>query len=236
MRRLYKANDRGVGRLDWLDTRYSFSFADWHDPSRMGFRALRVLNEDHIAPGTGFGRHAHRDMEIVTVVLAGALAHEDSSGARATLRAGDVQRMTAGRGVAHSEFNASQDETLHLLQIWILPAERGATPSHADVRGLFPVGADAKPGLRALATAAGSGGALEIGQDAAVYGGRVGEGAPIEHVVREGRGVYVHAVRGQLLVDGTPLDPGDALTVEDEAGVTFTSNDGPADFLLFDLA
>lgn len=236
MRKLFKANDRGASRLDWLDTRYSFSFANWHDPSRMGFRALRVLNEDHIAPGTGFGRHAHRDMEILTVVLEGALAHEDSSGARATLRAGDVQRMTAGRGVAHSEFNASDDETLHLLQIWILPAERGAAPSHADVRGLFPIGPDAKPGLRALATAAGSGGALEIGQDAAVYGGRVQADAPLDYAIAEGRGVYLHAVRGDLVANGTALEPGDALAIEAEATLTLSSTTGSADFLLFDLA
>lgn len=235
MKTLYKANDRGVSRLDWLDTRYSFSFADWHDPDRMGFRSLRVLNEDRIAPGTGFGRHSHRDMEIVTVVLGGALRHEDSSGGSAVLRAGDVQRMTAGRGVAHSEYNASNEEELHLLQIWILPQTRGATPSHADVRGLFPVDAEAKAGLRALATAAGAGGELEIQQDAAIYAGRVTASAGLRHEIAAGRGVWIQAVRGSLIANGVALAPGDGLALEDEAGVEVRA-DATADFLLFDLA
>ena len=235
MQKLFKAGDRGTERLDWLDTRYSFSFADWHDPSRMGFRSLRVLNEDRISPGTGFGRHGHRDMEILTVVLEGALAHEDSSGARAILRAGDVQRMSAGRGVSHSEWNASSDEALHLLQIWIVPSERGAAPSHAEARGLFPVDEHAPAGLRMLATPASNDGALDIGQDAVVYAGRVVDGSPLDYPIEEGRGVFVHAVRGRLLVNGTPLDTGDALALEDESVLKVTA-DRPADFLLFDLA
>jgi len=235
MQRLFKASDRGTERLDWLDTRYSFSFAGWHDPSRMGFRSLRVLNEDRIAPGRGFDRHAHRDMEILTVVLEGALSHEDSSGSRALLRAGDVQRMSAGRGVAHSEWNASNEEALHLLQIWILPSERGAEPSHAEARGLFPVNEEAPVGLRTLVAPAGDGGALDIGQDATVYAGRVLTGTPLDHAIEEDRGAFVHAVRGRLIVNGTPLEPGDALALEGESGLKF-SGDPSADFLLFDLA
>lgn len=235
MLKLFKANDRGVGRLDWLDARYSFSFADWHDASRMGFRSLRVLNEDRIAPASGFGRHGHQDMEILTVVLDGALAHEDSSGARATLRAGDVQRMTAGRGVTHSEWNASDVEALHLLQIWILPAERGTPPSHAEARGLFPIEANAPAGLRALAKPAGSGASLEIGQDASIHAGRVTGSHPLEYEIAKGRGVFVQAVRGQLIVNRLPLAPGDGLAIEDEPRVTLTG-ESPADFLLFDLA
>ena len=235
MQKLFKASDRGADRLDWLDTRYSFSFAGWHDPSRMGFRSLRVLNEDRIAPGTGFDRHSHRDMEILTVVLEGALVHEDSSGSGAILRAGDVQRMSAGRGISHSEWNASKEEALQLLQVWIVPSERGAEPSHAEARGLFPVDEEAPAGLRTLVAAAGAGSALEIGQDAAVYGGRVLADAPIHHAIEEGRGAFVHAVRGRLFVNGTPLEPGDALALEGEPGLEF-SGDPSADFLLFDLA
>jgi redox-sensitive bicupin YhaK (pirin superfamily) len=235
MQKLFKASDRGADRLDWLDTRYSFSFAGWHDPSRMGFRSLRVLNEDRIAPGMGFGSHPHHDMEILTVVLDGALAHEDSSGSGAILRAGDVQRMSAGRGVSHSEWNASNDEALHLLQIWVQPARRGLAPSHAEARGLFPVGEEAPAGLHTLVTPAGAGGALEIGQDATVYGGRVLSGTPLQYAIKEGRGVFVHAVRGRLFVNDTHLDPGDALALEGESGLEL-AGDPSADFLLFDLA
>ncbi len=235
MQQLFKASDRGADRLDWLDTRYSFSFADWHDPSRMGFRSLRVLNEDRIAPGMGFGRHAHRDMEILTVVLEGELSHEDSAGSKAILRAGDIQRMSAGRGVSHSEWNASSEEALHLLQIWIMPRERGGQPSHAEAHGLFPMGEASPPGLRTLVTPARDGTALEIGQDAAVYAGRVLADAPLHHLIEAGRGAFVHAVRGRLEVNGTPLEPGDALALEGESELSF-SGDPTADFLLFDLA
>ena len=234
MQKLFKASGRGAECLDWLDTRYSFSFAGWRDPSRMGFRSLRVLNEDRIAPGMGFGSHPHRDMEILTVVLDGALVHEDSSGSGAILRAGDVQRMSAGRGIRHSEWNASNDEALHLLQIWIQPARRGMTPSHAEASGLFPVDEDEPAGMRTLVAPAGAGGPLEIGQDAAVYGGRVLAGTPLHHAVEEGRGVFVHAVRGRLFVNDRPLEAGDALALEYESALEL-AGDPSADFLLFDL-
>lgn len=235
MQKLFKASDRGVDRLGWLDTRYSFSFAGWHDPSRMGFRSLRVLNEDRIAPGAGFERHGHRDMEILTVVLDGELAHEDSSGTKTILRAGDVQRMSAGRGVTHSERNASNEKALHLLQIWIVPREHGTEPSHAEARGAFPVGEGAPVGLRKLVAPAEDTGALDIGQDAVVYAGRVVAGTELAHPIEVGRGVFVHALRGRLLVNGTLLEEGDALALEDEPGLEFTA-DRSADFLLFDLA
>ncbi len=234
MRKYFKASDRGAERLDWLETRYSFSFAGWHDPSRMGFRSLRVLNEDRIAPAMGFGRHAHRDMEILTVVLEGELAHEDSSGSHAILRAGDVQRMSAGRGVTHSEWNASNEDPLHLLQIWILPSERGTEPSHAEARALFPVGDEAPAGWRTLVARDGNGGALEIGQDASVQAGRVLSDAPLHYAIEPGRGAYVHVVRGRLRVDGALLEPGDALAVEGESELEFRGETA-ADFLLFDL-
>ena len=235
MQKLFKASDRGVERLDWLDTRYSFSFAGWHDPARMGFRSLRVLNEDRIAPGKGFGRHGHQDMEILTVVLEGALLHEDSSGARATLRAGDVQRMSAGRGVTHSEWNASEDEALHLLQIWIQPARRGLAPTHAEASGLFPVEEAAPADLRTLVSPTGAADALSIGQDATVYGGRVEAGVPIEYAINEGRGVYVHVIHGPVSVNGTLLDAGDALALEEESKLEISGN-STSEFLLFNLA
>jgi redox-sensitive bicupin YhaK (pirin superfamily) len=231
----YAASDRGIGRLDWLDTRYSFSFADWHDSSRMGFRSLRVLNDDRVAPGAGFDLHSHRDMEILTVVLEGSLKHEDSSGAHTILHAGDVQCMSAGRGIAHSEWNASNDESLHLLQIWILPAERRTPPSHAEALGLFPVGADAPAGQRILTSASGAAGALSIGQDAVIRAGRATGSEPFEYEIARGRGVFVHAVRGPLVVNGTALGEGDGLAIEDESRVTLAA-DASADFLLFDLA
>lgn len=235
MQKLFKANERGKDQLEWLDTRYSFSFAGWHDPSRMGFRSLRVLNEDQIAPGMGFGNHPHRDMEIVTVVLEGALAHEDSSGSGAILRPGDVQRMSAGTGIIHSERNASDNETLRLLQIWIQPARRGLAPSHAEARGLFPVDPESPAVLRKIVAPVGGDGALEIAQDVSVYGARVLAGQPLHHAIGKDRGVFIHAVRGRSIANGTPLEAGDALALEDEPDLEMTG-DPSADFLLFDLA
>jgi len=232
---LHPSEERGRTGMDWLESRHSFSFAGWHEPGRMGFRSLRVLNEDRIAPGTGFGPHPHRDMEILTIVLAGALEHRDSSGARSVLRAGDVQRMSAGRGVLHSEWNASDTETLHLLQIWLRPARLGLEASHEEARGLFPVG-DAKPrGLRAVAAAGGGTDVLRIHQDAVVYAGRVDGGESRVHPLAAGRGAWVQAVRGALVVNGAPLAAGDGLGIENEPEIVL-SGSPEGDLLLFDLA
>jgi len=235
MQRLVKAADRGADHADWLETRYSFSFAGWHNPQRMGFRSLRVLNEDRIAPGAGFGAHPHRDMEILTIVLKGALAHEDSSGSTAVLQAGDVQRMSAGRGVVHSEWNASNDEALHLLQIWILPSDRGTAPSHDESSGLFPVDEDSPDGLLLLVAPSSTKAPLHIGQDAAIFSGRARADNRLMHTPESGRGANVQAGKGGLLVNGTPLEESDGLAVEDEPRMELTS-DSSGDFLLFDLA
>lgn len=232
---LHKASDRGVSRLDWLDSRHSFSFAGWHDPSRMGFRSLRVLNEDRVAPGAGFGPHPHRDMEILTIVLEGALEHRDSSGARTVLRAGDVQRMSAGSGVTHSEWNGSDEVAVHFLQIWLQPARVGTAPSHVEACGLFPIGSGAPAGMRALAADAGEVGVLRIQQDAKIFAGRADANAPLHHALAAGRGAWVQTARGKLIVNGRPLATGDGLSIEDEPGVVL-SGDPDGDFLLFDLA
>jgi redox-sensitive bicupin YhaK (pirin superfamily) len=235
MMKLHKASDRGISRLDWLESRHSFSFADWNDPNRMGFRSLRVLNEDRVAPGAGFGPHPHRNMEILTVVLEGELEHRDSSGARTVLEAGDVQRMSAGSGVVHSEWNASKDDALHLLQIWLRPSRFEFAASHAESRGLFPV-QDGEPAkFRALASQSGGEGVLEIQQDATIYSGRVVSGESVHHRPAPGRGVWVQAVRGDLVVNGVRLAAGDALQIENEESVAL-AGDPQGDFLLFDLA
>ena len=235
MMELHKGSDRGISRLDWLESRHSFSFADWNDPNRMGFRSLRVLNEDRVAPGAGFGPHPHRNMEILTVVLEGELEHRDSSGARTVLEAGDVQRMSAGSGVVHSEWNASNDEALHFLQIWVRPARHDFAPSHAESRGLFPVHDGEPATFRALASHSGGEGVLEIQQDATVYSGRVVTGEAVHHRTAPGRGVWVQAVRGELVVNGVRLAAGDGLQIENEESVAL-SGDPQGDFLLFDLA
>jgi len=235
---LYKSTDRGRTRTDWLDSRHSFSFGGWVDPSprRQGFRALRVLNEDRVAPGTGFGPHPHRDMEIVTILLAGALEHRDSSGARTVLRAGDVQRMSAGRGVVHSEWNHSDEAAVHLLQIWLHPRRRGEPASHEEGRALFPTGdAQDAAGLRALVTPNGTGGSLRIHADAEIHAGRADRETSVHRVVAPGRGVWIQAVRGELDVEGTPLAAGDGLAIEAASELTVAGR--PAgDFILFDLA
>ena len=235
MLRLHKSGDRGTSRMRWLDSRHSFSFAGWHDPSRMGFRSLRVLNEDRVAPGTGFGPHPHRDMEILTVILDGALEHRDSSGNHSVLRAGDVQGMSAGLGVAHSEWNASDREELHFLQIWLLPAERGLEPGYQEARQVLVAGNPTKGGMRPVASATGGDGVLEIHADATVYAGGLGDRATAIHSVTPGRGVWVQAFEGDLRVNGVPLTAGDGLEVVDEERVEI-AGDPAGRFLLFDLA
>ncbi|MDJ0848967.1 MAG: pirin family protein [Myxococcota bacterium] len=233
---LHKAAHRGTTRLDWLESRHGFSFGAWFDPARVGFRTLRVLNDDRVAPGAGFGPHPHRDMEILTVVLAGRLEHRDSSGVRTLLGPGDVQRMSAGRGVVHSEWNASETEELRFLQIWLRPATSGLAPSHEEGRGLFPTASDAPAGLRTLASAAGEDGAVTIHQDARVLAGRAAPGALLSHRLAPGRGAWIQAVRGGLSVNDVQLAAGDGLAVEDEAELLLSGGPEGGDFLLFDLA
>ena len=228
---LRKANDRGHADHGWLNSWHSFSFADYHDPEHMGFGSLRVINEDRIAPGSGFGTHGHRDMEILSYVLEGALAHKDSMGTGSAIVPGDVQRMSAGRGVMHSEFNPSKTDGVHFLQIWIEPSARGIPASYEQSR----VADEAKRGKLALiAGPEGSGAAVTIHQDARLYASLLDGSQSVRQPIAPGRRAYVHVARGSVKVNGVALSAGDAARIEDEAHVTLAEGDG-AEVLLFDL-
>lgn len=232
---VHSSQARGATRTDWLDSRHSFSFAGWHDPRFVGFRDLRVLNEDRVAPGAGFGPHPHRDMEILTVVLAGALEHRDSSGVSTVLHAGDVQRMSAGRGVVHSEWNASDTDPVKFLQIWLFPLRPGLAPSHEEGRGLFPLDDDAEASLRVVASGDGEGGALSLHQDATVLAGSANGSQSLQYGLAPGRGAWLQAVSGGLRVGGETLAAGDGIAVEGESRLE-VEGDPAGRFLLFDLA
>jgi redox-sensitive bicupin YhaK (pirin superfamily) len=226
-----KGNDRGHAEHGWLDSFHSFSFADYYDPGHMGFGPLRVINEDRVQPGRGFGTHGHRDMEIISYVLAGGLAHKDSMGNGSTIRPGDVQRMSAGTGVTHSEFNASQDEPVHFLQIWIEPSTRGIRPGYEEKR----FDADSKRGrLRLIASPDGAEGSVTIHQDARIYAAIVDGDDKLEYVLSPGRRAYVHVIDGGLEVNGQALVGGDAIKLMGEAQVKM-SKGANAEVLLFDL-
>lgn len=231
MIRIRRAEERGRTETGWLDSRHSFSFGEYEDPAQMGFRALRVINEDWIQPGGGFGTHPHRDMEILTVVLEGALAHRDSSGGAGELRPGEVQQMSAGTGIRHSEYNASDREPVHLLQIWILPERAGVQPSY-DQRA-FPV--EARQGrLQLLASRDGRDGALPIHQDAELYTTELQPGQAVTHPLRPGRHAWVQVARGAVEVNGQPLRAGDGAAASGEASLTLSARE-PTEILLFDL-
>ncbi len=225
------AEDRGHANHGWLDSHHSFSFADYYDPAHMGFGPLRVINEDRVQPGMGFGTHGHRDMEIISYVLEGQLSHKDNMGNGSIIAPGDVQRMSAGRGVLHSEFNPSTADGVHFLQIWIEPAQIGIAPSYEQAR----VERAAKRGRFALLAApAGQGGAVVIHQDAKLYAGLFDGAESAVHAVAPGRRAYVHVARGAASVNGVPLGAGDAVRVEDEAEVRIDAG-RDAEVLLFDL-
>lgn len=227
-----KSDQRGKGQHGWLDSRHTFSFAEYHDPAHMGFRTLRVINEDVVAPGMGFGMHPHRDMEILTWVVEGSLTHQDSLGNRGDLVPGMVQRMSAGRGIRHSEMNGSETAPVHLLQIWILPNVSGAEPRYED-RVIDPALLTNR--LHPIASGYGEGGeALSLYQDAAVYAGRLDAGVTAEAAL-PGRHGWVQVVRGTVAVNGTALQAGDgaALTDEERAVVAAESN---AEVLVFSLS
>ena len=228
---LRKANERGHANHGWLDTWHSFSFADYHDPAHVSFGPLRVINEDRVQPGAGFPTHGHRDMEIVTYVLEGALAHQDSMGNGSTIVPGDVQRMSAGKGVLHSEYNHARDEVTHLLQIWIHPDVTGISPGYEQKR--FPP--EEKRGrLRLIASADGREGSVTIHQDAALYAALLDGEERLIHPLAPGRRAYVHVARGEVTANGRPLGPGDALKAADEPAVTLERGKD-AEVLLFDL-
>ena len=229
MMNIRKSQDRGYADHGWLKSYHSFSFADYFDPNHVEFGPLRVINEDRVAPGAGFGTHGHRDMEIISYVLSGELAHKDSTGTASTIRPGDVQRMSAGTGVRHSEFNPS-NEGVHFLQIWILPDKAGIPPSYEEKR--FP--AEEKRGrLRLIASADGAGGSVRIHQDARVYAGLFDGAERATHALASGRKAYVHVARGEVSVNGQALQAGDALKT-DTGPIVVESGRG-AELLLFDL-
>ena len=232
MIRLRKATDRGHADHGWLDTWHTFSFADYYDPEHMGFRALRVINDDVVAPGRGFGTHPHRDMEIVTYVLEGALAHEDSMGNASTIVPGEVQRMSAGTGVLHSEFNHSRTDRVHLLQIWLLPDRTGIAPSYEQT--LFP-DEEKRGRLRLVASPDGADGSVMIHQDARLYATLLAPGEEVSHPLAPGRHAWVHVARGKASLNGRPLEAGDGAAVSAEERLTLRG-DGQAEVLLFDLA
>ena len=229
-----RSDERGHFDFGWLDTRHTFSFGDYHDPRFMGFRDLRVINEDWVRPGQGFGRHPHRDMEIVTYVLEGSIHHADSMGTSSTIRPGEVQRMTAGRGVTHSEANASQTEDLHLMQVWILPERTGLDPSYEQ--RAFPD--DERRGrLRVVASRDGRDGSLTIHQDASMLVGLLARGQSVEHRFEPTRAGWLQVLRGEVAAGGERLAAGDGLAVSDEAALSIRSeSEEDAEVMLFDLA
>jgi redox-sensitive bicupin YhaK (pirin superfamily) len=229
-----KAEDRGQYDHGWLDTRHTFSFAEYHDEAHMGFRALRVINEDRVTPGEGFGTHGHRDMEIISYVLSGALAHRDSTGGGGVLQPGEVQRMSAGTGVSHSEFNGSDREPVHFLQIWLLPDRRGHPPSYEQKA--FPE-AERRGKLRLVASPDGAEGSTTVHQDARVYATLLARGEATALALSPGRHAWVQVARGELDVNGTRLRPGDGAALSGEAVVSLAgTGEEMAEALVFDLA
>ena len=226
-----KSEERGVGRHGWLTTKHTFSFASYYDPRQMGFRSLRVINEDEVAPGRGFGAHQHDNMEIISIVMEGALAHRDSSGGEGVLRRGEVQRMSAGTGVVHSEFNGSDAEPVHFFQVWILPDKDGITPGYEQK--LFPE-EERRGRLRLLVAPGAEDGALQIHQDARLYSAILADGERVEHQLAPGRGAWLQVARGSVDLNGTKLKTGDGAAIEDETALAIAAN-GDAEVLLFDL-
>lgn len=231
MLKIRRAGERGGADHGWLRTSHTFSFADYHDPAHMGFRALRVINEDRVAPRTGFGRHGHRDMEIVSYVLSGEIEHRDSMGSAGVLRPGEVQRMTAGTGVMHSEMNPS-DEELHFLQIWILPEKAGLEPGYEQRS--FPE-AERRGVLRLLVSPTGEHGSLRIHQDAKLFGTLLSAGESVTHAIAPGRHAWLQVARGAVSLNGVELRAGDGAAVSDEERLVIEARE-PAEALLFDLA
>src|SRR5579863_8475788 len=226
-----RSEERGHADHGWLDSRHTFSFADYHDPRHMGFRGLRVINEDRVEGGKGFGTHGHRDMEIVSYVLEGALKHNDSMGTGSVIRPGDVQRMTAGTGVRHSEFNGSDRESVHFLQIWLLPSKQGLEPGYeqktfgdAEKRGR----------LRLVASPDGSEGSVTVHTDARLYASVLAAGEKVEHQVAPGRSAWIQVVRGTVKVAGEKLLAGDGASTSDRGPLPIEGIDG-SEVLVFDL-
>lgn len=227
-----RSDERGHAQHGWLDSFHSFSFADYYDPEHMGFGPLRVINEDRVQAGQGFGTHGHRDMEIISYVLEGGLAHRDSMGNGSTLKPGDVQRMSAGTGVRHSEYNASDKEPVHFLQIWIEPAQSGLKPGY-EQKTFAKEGRDGR--LQRVASPDGRDGSLTIHQDAHLFLGDLRQGQQLTYALPSGRYAWVQVARGEVLLNGERLRAGDGAAIAEEQQLTFTT-DGSGEVLLFDLA
>jgi redox-sensitive bicupin YhaK (pirin superfamily) len=225
-----RADSRGRTRLSWLDSHHTFSFGEYHDPAHMGFRDLRVINDDTVAPGGGFGTHAHRDMEIVTYVLEGALQHRDSLGNGSVIRPGEVQRMSAGTGIRHSEFNQSQDAPVHFLQIWIEPARPGIEPGYEQ----RAVPAAARGGLVLIGSPDGRDGSVTIHQDVAIHEGQLRRGDRVVFPLTNGRYAWLHVARGSASLNDQALQTGDGAAISRESTLTIETDDA-AEVLLFDL-
>jgi len=226
-----RSAERGHANHGWLDTYHTFSFAGYHDPAQMGFGVLRVVNDDRVAPGTGFGTHGHRDMEIITYILEGALEHKDSMGNGSIIRPGDVQRMSAGRGVTHSEFNPSRDAPVHLLQIWIEPRVHGIEPGYEQTH--FPP-QERRGRLRLIASPDGRDGSVTIRQDANVYAALLDDADAADLALRPGRRAYAHVARGEVQLNGTALGAGDGVKLRGVDRVHLANGRG-AEVLVFDL-
>lgn len=227
-----RADDRGIADFGWLKSRHTFSFGHYFDPKHIGFGPLRVINEDRVAPGRGFPTHPHKNMEIISYVLSGALEHEDSLGTGSLIRPGDVQRMSAGTGVSHSEFNASRTEPVHFLQIWITPEQNDLRPSYEqkpfdqkELRGK----------LRLIGSRDGRDGSVKIHRDVDLYASRLGAGEGVSHGLRDGRGAWVQVVRGTMAINDENLRAGDGASIETAGTLRFEAQ-ADAEFLLFDMA
>jgi redox-sensitive bicupin YhaK (pirin superfamily) len=225
------ANERGHAEHGWLDSRHTFSFADYYDPRQMGFRTLRVINEDRVQPESGFGTHPHRDMEIISYVLEGELGHKDSMGTGSVIRPGEVQRMSAGTGVLHSEWNHSKTQPVHFLQIWIVPEQRGLQPGYEQKS----FGDETNNRLRLVASRDGRDGSVTVHQDAELYVARLDAGKEVARELRAGRHAWVQVTRGAVELNGTKLAQGDGASVSDETRLTLRAA-APAEVLVFDLA
>ncbi len=227
-----KADARGHANHGWLDSFHTFSFANYYEPDEMGFGTLRVINEDRVAPGKGFGTHPHRDMEIISYVLEGALEHRDSMGTGSVIKPGDVQRMSAGTGVTHSEYNHSPADLVHFLQIWIEPKQRGIAPSYEQKN--FPL--EAKAGkLKLVASPDGRDGSVTINQDAWMYAGVLGANDSVTQVLDPSHRAYLHVARGEVEANGRKLGPGDGLKITAETEINLT-NANNAEVIVFDMA
>jgi redox-sensitive bicupin YhaK (pirin superfamily) len=232
MIRLRPAEARGRADFGWLDSRHSFSFGEYYDPTQMGFRSLRVINEDRVAPGGGFEPHSHRDMEIISYVLEGALEHKDSLGNGAVIRPGEVQRMSAGTGITHSEYNPSAQEPVHFLQIWILPDRRGLAPGYEQ--RAYPA-SERRGRLRLVASRDGREGAVRLHQDAALYSTLLSESQEVEHELSAGRHAWLQVLRGGVTANGERMRAGDGAALSEEERVKIRAEEA-TELLLFDLA